>query len=68
MKEGSGKAGLKLSTLKNYDQGIWFHHFMAQRKKSGSTDRFFFSWVSKSLWMVTAAVKLKDICSLEEKL
>ena len=23
---------------------------------------------SKSLWMVTAAMKLKDVCSLEEKL
>ena len=27
-----------------------------------------FSWASKSLQMVTAAVKLKDACSLEEKL
>ena len=27
-----------------------------------------FSWAQKSLQMVTAAMKLKDICSLEEKL
>ena len=27
-----------------------------------------FSWVPKSLQMVTTAVKLKDACSLEEKL
>ena len=27
-----------------------------------------FSWVPKSLKMVTAAMKLKDACSLEEKL
>ena len=27
-----------------------------------------FSWAPKSLQMVTAAMKLKDICSLEEKL
>ena len=27
-----------------------------------------FPWVPKSLWMVTAAKKLKDTCSLEEKL
>ena len=27
-----------------------------------------FSWASKSLWMVTGAMKLKDACSLEEKL
>ena len=26
-----------------------------------------FSWTPKSLWMVTAALKLKDICSLKEK-
>ena len=29
---------------------------------------FFFSWAPKSLWTVTAATKLKDACSLEEKL
>ena len=28
----------------------------------------FFSWAPKSLQMVTAAMKLKDVCSLEEKL
>jgi len=28
----------------------------------------FILWGSKSLQMVTAAMKLKDICSLEEKL
>ena len=28
----------------------------------------FFSWAPKSLQMVTAAMKLKDTCSLEEKL
>ena len=27
-----------------------------------------FSWVPKSLHMVTAAMELKDACSLEEKL
>ena len=27
-----------------------------------------FYWVSKLLWMVTAAMKLKDGCPLEEKL
>ena len=29
--------------------------------------QIFFSWVPKSLWIVTAAMKLKDACSLEEK-
>ena len=27
-----------------------------------------FSWAPKSLWTVNVAVKLKDTCSLEEKL
>ena len=32
------------------------------------TLQILFSWVPKSLWMMTAAIKLKDTCSLEEKL
>ena len=37
-----------------------FHHFMAnERRKSGSNDKLF-SWAPKSLWKVTAAMKLKD--------
>jgi len=34
---------------------------------NGNSDRLF-SWVPRSLQMVTAAMKLKDACSLEEKL
>ena len=34
---------------------------------SGNSDRLIF-WAPKSLWMVTAAMKLKDASSLEEKL
>ena len=34
---------------------------------NGNSDRLF-SWAPKSLQMVTAAMKLKDACSLEEKL
>ena len=30
--------------------------------------RILFSWAPQSLWMVTAAMRLKDTCSLEEKL
>ena len=26
------------------------------------------SWAPKSLWIVTVAMKIKDICSFEEKL
>ena len=69
VKEESEKAGLKLN-IKKQDHGIWSHHFMANRKgKSGSSDRFYFLGLPpKSLWMVTAVVKLKDACSLEGKL
>ena len=35
--------------------------------KNGNSDRLF-SWVPKSVHMVTAALKLKDACYLEEKL
>ena len=43
-------------------------HFMTKRwGKNGNSDRLF-SWAPKSLQMVTAVMKLKDACSLEEKL
>ena len=45
-----------------------FHHFMANRWGNNGSSDIQFSWASKSLWMVTAAMKLKDACSLEEKL
>ena len=35
--------------------------------KQGKSDRLYFSWAPKSLQMVTATMKLKDACSLEEK-
>ena len=42
VKEDSEKAGLKQYS-KNYDHGIWSHHFMANRwVKSGNADRFYF--------------------------
>ena len=34
----------------------------------GTVTNCLFSWALKSLQMVTAAMKLKDTCSLEEKL
>ena len=36
--------------------------------KSGSSDRFYFSLAPKSVWTVTTGMKLKDACSLEQKL
>ena len=67
VKEESEKAGLKQHS-KSKDHGILSRHFMATRwGKNGNTDRLF-SWAPKSLQMMPAAMKLKDACSLEEKL
>ena len=68
LKRGEWKSGLKTQHSYNEDHGIQSHHFMANRwGNNGNSDRLF-SWVPKSLQMVTAAMKLKDTCSLEEKL
>ena len=64
----SEEAGLKLN-IQKIDHGIQSHHFMANRwGNNGKSDRLLFSWATKSLQMVTAAMTLKDSCSLEEKL
>ena len=68
VKVESEKVGLKL-TFSNEDHGIQSHHFMGNRwGKSGNSVRLLFFWASKSLQMLTTAMKLKDTCSLEEKL
>ena len=65
-KEESVKVGFKLNIQKTK---IWFHHFIANRwGNSGNSDRLYFLGAPKSLQMVIAAMKLKDACSLEEKL
>ena len=67
VKEESEKAGLKLSIQKMKIMAS--HHFMANRwGNSGNSVRLYFLGLQKSLWMVSAAMKLKDACSLEEKL
>ena len=66
VKEESEKVGLKLNIQKTK---IWSHHFVANRwGNSGSSIRLYFGGAPKSLQMVTAAMKLKDAYSLEEKL
>ena len=68
VKEESEEAGLKLN--------IWKAKIMASGpitswQIDGETMeivRDFILWAAKSLQMVTAAIKLKDTCSLEEKL
>ena len=47
----------------------WSHYFMANRwGKNGNSGWLYFLGLQKSLQMVTAAMKLKDVCSLEENL
>ena len=58
VKEESEKAGLKLRIQKTKIMAK-----MGKRRK-----QILFSWAPKSLWTVTAAMKLKDTCSLEGKL
>ena len=65
---GASKSQLKTQLfLKNYDHGIWSHHFMANKWGNNGNSKRLFSWAPKSLQMVTAAMKLKDTCFLEEK-
>ena len=67
MKEESEKVGLKL-TFKKLSSWHPVHSLHANRwGNRGNSGRLFF-WASKSLQMVTAAMKLKDAYSLEEKL
>ena len=68
MKEQSEKAGLKLNIQKMKIMAsvpITSWQMMGKQWKQWQT---LFSWVLKSLQMVTAAMTLKDTCSLEEKL
>ena len=64
VKEESRKAGLKLNIQKTK---IMASGPITSWGNNGNSDRIS-SWAPKSLQMVTAAMKLKDACSLEEKL
>ena len=61
------KVGLKLNVQKTKIMA-WSHHFMAIRRGNNINMRDFMLGAPKSLQMVTAAMKLKDAYSLEEKL
>ena len=67
MKEESEKAGLKLNIQKTK---IMASGPVTSWQIDGETmeTEILFSWAPKSLQMVTAAMKLKDTYSLEEKL
>ena len=66
VKEESEKVGIKLNMQKT--------KIMASRPitsweiRRGNSVRLYFGGLQKSLQMVTAAMKLKDSCYLEEKL
>ena len=66
---GEWKSGLKIQHSKNEDDGIWSHHFMANRwGKKWEQWLTLFSRAPRSLQIVTIAMKLKNMCCLEEKL
>ena len=68
VKEENKTAGLKLNSQKTK---ITASSPITSWQIDGETMETvtdFISWTSKSVQMVTAAMKLKDTCSLEEKL
>ena len=64
----SKKGGLKLSIQKTEIMASVPLLYGKQKGKKWKQWQILFSWAPKSLWMVTAAMKLKDACSLEGKL
>ena len=65
LKEESKNVGLKLNIQKSK---ILKSGLITSWQIDGKQWLNLFSWAPKSLHMVTAAMKLKDACSLEEKL
>ena len=68
VREESEKVGLKLNTQKTKittSGTITSWQIGGETVETGQT---LFSWAPKSLQLVTAVMKLKDACSLEEKL
>ena len=64
----SEKAGLKLNIQK---LGLWHPVLSLHGKQMGKQCKqrqILSSWAPKSLWMVTAAMKLKDACSFAGKI
>ena len=67
VKEEGEKAGLKLNIQKTKIMASGLSTSWQIGVETMERNRLFF-WAPKSLQMVTAAMKLKDDCSLEEKL
>ena len=68
MKEESEKVGIRLNSQKTKIMATSPIISWQIDGETMETVRDLFSWVPKSLQMATAAMKLKDTCSLEEKL
>ena len=68
VKEESEKVGLKLNIQKTKIMASGPITSWQIDGETMETVTDFFSWAPKSLQMVTAAMKLKDTCFLEEKL
>ena len=68
VKEESEKAGLKLNIQKTKIMASGPITSWQIDGEAMETVTEFISWAPKSLKMVTAVMKLKDACSLEEKL
>ena len=69
VKEKSEKVGLKLNIQKTKIMGssaITSWQIYGEQWNNENSDRLYFGGAAKQ--MVTAAMKLKDACSLEEKL
>ena len=65
---GEWKSWLKAQHSENEDHGIWSHHFMENIWGNSGNSQILLFWAPKSPQMVIAAMKLKDVYSLEEKL
>ena len=69
VKEETEKAGLKLNVQKTKIMAPGpITSWQIDGEKRWKQWQILFSWAPKSLWMVNAAMRLKDTCFLEEKL
>ena len=71
VKEESKKVGLKLNIQKTKimaSSPITSWQIDGETVETMADVIYLFFWTPKSLQMVTAAIRLKDACSLEEKL
>ena len=69
VKEESEKAGLKLHIQKTKIMASGpITSWQIDGRSNGNSERLYFLGLQKSLHIVTVSIKLKDACTLEEKL